>query len=118
MHRILALPLMLLATVGCGDVAAPPPAPLALVSTAPRLAAEDRVRVIAFDEPRLSGEYRVSRRGLLELPVVGAVAAADRTPYEVERVIEAELRRATPGREALVAVELLGARGAFRTALR
>lgn len=118
MLRHVIAPLALLAFTACADIAAPPPPPLAAVSTAPRLAPEDLVRVIVFDEPRLSGEYRVSRAGTLTLPLIGTITAGNRTPYEVERAIESSMREAALHREPVAAVQLLGPRGAFQTALR
>ena len=53
-----------------------------------RLGTADKVRIIVFNEPTLSGEFTVSDSGGLSLPLIGEVAAAGRTPREVTQDIE------------------------------
>ena len=43
------------------------------------LGAGDKVRLLVFNEQNLSGEFSVSSDGMLSLPLVGDVPAADRT---------------------------------------
>src|SRR5215218_8543564 len=58
-----------------------------------RLGPEDQVRVTVFNDPRLTGEFRVSDAGTIALPLVGTIQAAGRTTGEVERAIEAEMKQ-------------------------
>ncbi|MCZ8149550.1 MAG: polysaccharide biosynthesis/export family protein [Roseomonas sp.] len=45
-----------------------------------RLGPEDEVRVTVFNDPRLTGKFRVTDAGMLALPLVGSVAATARIP--------------------------------------
>lgn len=56
-----------------------------------RLDTGDKLRVIVYDEPTLSGEFQVSAEGTLSLPLIGNVPAAGKTPIDVEREITARL---------------------------
>src|SRR3974390_310590 len=47
----------------------------------------DRVTVTVYEETNLSGVYDVNPAGNLDLPLIGAVKAAGRTPPELERII-------------------------------
>lgn len=55
----------------------------ASINTSYRLGTADKVRVIVFNEPSLSGEFTVSDSGGLSLPLIGEVNATGRTPAEV-----------------------------------
>ena len=72
----------------------------------------DRVRVIVFDEERLSGEFQVSANGKLSLPLIGDVAATGRTTSEVARVVRHELADGYL-RDPRVSVEVLSYRPYF-----
>jgi polysaccharide export outer membrane protein len=56
-----------------------------------RLGPDDELRVTVFNDPRLTGEFRVSDAGTLALPLVGSVPAAGLTTSEVERAVEREM---------------------------
>jgi len=71
-----------------------------------RLGPDDQVRVTVFNDPRLTGEFRVTDSGAIALPLVGAVPAAGRTTTQVERAIENEMRRKNLFRDPSVAVEV------------
>jgi polysaccharide biosynthesis/export protein len=75
-----------------------------------RLGPQDQVRVTVFNDPRLTGDFRVSDAGTLALPLIGTVTAAGRTTPEVERAIEAEMRNKNLFRDPNVAVEVLNYR--------
>jgi protein involved in polysaccharide export with SLBB domain len=66
-------------------VAAPPPIPIATVTT--HFQVGDRVTVTIYDEPNLSGVYDVNPSGVMVLPLVGAVRAVGLTRAELEREI-------------------------------
>jgi len=56
-----------------------------------RLGAGDKVKVIVFDEPDLSGEFELDGAGGLSLPLIGAMPAIELSPRELEARIEAKL---------------------------
>ena len=53
-----------------------PPAPTASVAEEYVLGPSDKVRIIVFGEPNLTGEFVVSGAGTLSYPLVGDIAAA------------------------------------------
>lgn len=57
-----------------------------------RLGTADKVRIIVFDEPTLSGEFLVNANGSLSLPLIGDVPAANLTPTEIARNIRLKLQ--------------------------
>jgi polysaccharide export outer membrane protein len=71
-----------------------------------RLGPDDEVRVTVFNDPRLTGEFRVTDTGSIALPLVGNITAAGRTTSQVERAIETEMRRKNLFRDPSVAVEV------------
>lgn len=78
-----------------------------------RLGPDDEVRVTVFNDPRLTGEFRVTDSGQLALPLVGSVEAAGRTPSEVERAIERVMTQRNLFRDPSVAVQVLEYRPVF-----
>lgn len=52
----------------------------------------DRIRIIVFQEPSLSGEFVVDSTGLVALPLIGEVMAAGSTVRGFEESIEQSLR--------------------------
>jgi polysaccharide export outer membrane protein len=56
-----------------------------------RLGTADKVRVIVYNEPSLSGEFTVSDNGTLSLPLIGDIPASGRSPREVSSDIQAKL---------------------------
>ena len=56
-----------------------------------RLGSADRIRIIVFNEPTLSGEFSVGDNGMLSIPLIGNVQASGRTPTELAADIEAKL---------------------------
>lgn len=78
-----------------------------------RLGPQDQVRVTVFNDPRLTGEFRVSDAGTLALPLVGTLRAAGMTTPEVERAVEREMKRKNLFTDPNVAVEVLNYRPIF-----
>lgn len=103
----------LLALGSCGNPADNLPPLAEGPATEYRLGAGDSVRVITFDEPRLSGEFRVSDAGSISMPLVGLVPAAGRTPRELEAGIVEAMRSASLFRNPSVAVEVSAYRPVF-----
>ncbi len=73
----------------------------------------DTVRVITFDDPRLTGEFRVNDAGRISLPLVGSIPAAGRSPRDVEAGIAEAMRRANLFRNPSIAVEVVTYRPIF-----
>jgi polysaccharide export outer membrane protein len=76
-----------------------PPAPAAVATVSAdtvadsdyRLGVADRVRVIVYNEPTLSGEFSVNANGSVALPLIGDVPAINRTPRELSADITSKL---------------------------
>lgn len=56
-----------------------------------RLGVADKVRIIVFDEPSLSGEFLVNANGSLSMPLIGDVPVAGATPSVVTETIRKRL---------------------------
>lgn len=106
--------LMLLAvTAGCSTPGANlPPLPDATQS-AYRLGPDDQVRVTVFNDPRLTGDFRVSDAGTIALPLVGTVRAIGLTTPEVERAVEQEMKNKNLFRDPDAAVQVITYRPVF-----
>lgn len=86
-------------------------APSAARSDEYRLGAEDLLTIDAVGMPELSARsWRIDPNGNLRLPMAGAVAAAGKTPAELEDAIAAQLERYIISPQVSVAVEELGSR--------
>lgn len=72
-------------------LAAAPPASLTKVDSDYRLGVADKVRIIVFDEPSLSGEFLVNANGSLSMPLIGDVAVAGSTASSVTEAIKKRL---------------------------
>lgn len=77
------------------------------------LGAGDQLRVTVFNDPRLTGEFRITDTGTIALPLVGAIPAAGRTTTELERSIERALRARNLFNDPSVAVEVSEYRPVF-----
>jgi protein involved in polysaccharide export with SLBB domain len=73
--------------------AAPPEAGERSTASLPayHLGSGDKVRIIVYSEPTLSGEYSVSGSGTISFPLIGDVPASDRTIRDVQSEIERKL---------------------------
>lgn len=89
----LALTLALSLTACAGK--APPPLSVSQANSEAAkgyaLAAGDKVKVIVFDEPNLTGDFQVGTTGELALPLIAPVAAVGRSPAEIAQSITAAL---------------------------
>lgn len=56
-----------------------------------RLGSGDRIRLIVYGEPNLTGEFAVDGSGNLGVPLIGKVKAGDKTASELERLIVGKL---------------------------
>lgn len=101
---------MLLGLSGCASA----DAPLASAAEVNRgladgyqLGAGDRLRVTVFDEPELTGEYRLGVGGDLSLPLIQAIPAAGVSPAALARKIETNLKEGGYVLAPRVSVEVL-----------
>ncbi len=72
-------------------ITAPDAAP-APVESDYQLGAADKVRIIVFNEPSLSGEFFVNTAGALSLPLIGDVTARGKTLNQVAAAITDQLK--------------------------
>lgn len=56
-----------------------------------RLGPNDRVRIIVFGQPTLTGEYTLDGNGVLAFPLIGNVNASGQTPSQLQQAIAARL---------------------------
>ncbi|MBC9206166.1 polysaccharide export protein [Roseomonas aerophila] len=77
------------------------------------LGAGDQLRVTVFNDPRLTGEFRITDTGTVALPLLGAIPAAGRTTTQFERSVEQLLRERNLFNEPSVAVEVTQYRPVF-----
>ncbi|MGC1304245.1 MAG: polysaccharide biosynthesis/export family protein [Caulobacteraceae bacterium] len=81
-------------------------------STDYKLGVADKVRMIVFNEPTLTGEYVVNSNGSLAVPLIGDVKAANRTTADLQTEIEARFK-AGYLRDPHVSIEVLTFRPFF-----
>jgi hypothetical protein len=56
-----------------------------------RLGANDRVRIIVFGQPTLTGEYTLDGNGVLAFPLIGNVEASGQTTSQLQQAIASRL---------------------------
>lgn len=111
--RRLAMLLPFAALVACATPGAGLPQLPETERSAYRLGPEDQVRVTVFNDPRLTGEFRITDAGTLPLPLVGSIEAGGRTVAEVERAIERTMAQRNLFRDPSVAVHVIEYRPVF-----
>ena len=72
--------------------AAPAPAGAAVAAPALKFASGDKVRVSVAAAEKLNGVYEIDLSGAIPLPLIGAVAAAGKSPAEVQGEIARRLK--------------------------
>jgi len=114
MHSRRVFSLMLLGAVAaCASPGANlPPLPEVPIS-AYRIGPEDQLRVTVFNDPRLTGDFRVGDTGTIALPLIGTVRAAGLTTSEIERAVEKEMRDKNLFRDPSAAVQVITYRPVF-----
>ena len=102
------------ALAACSDPTANlQPLPESQGSTGYRLGPEDEVRVTVFNDPRLTGDFKITDSGMLSLPLVGSVRAAGRSTPEVEREVERIMAQRNLFRDPSVAIQVTKYRPVF-----
>jgi polysaccharide export outer membrane protein len=105
-----ALALAALLLVACGSGL--PPLPNTPAGPY-RLGVDDDVRIITFGEGQLTGQFRVNDRGIIAIPLLGAIPAAGKTTAELEHTIEQQLKDKRVLLDPSVSVEVLSYRPIF-----
>jgi polysaccharide export outer membrane protein len=77
-----------------------------------KLGVGDRLKVVVFEEPSLSGEFVVGATGTISLALIGEVKVLDRSSAEVEESLEAGFSQGYL-RKPRVSVEVVGYRPFF-----
>ena len=77
---------------GRGPEAAAAPEAQPAATAEYRLGTGDKVRVVVFNEPSLSGEFQVDDSGAMSMPLVGTVKARGLTNRELEKELTQKLR--------------------------
>lgn len=98
---------------GCTSIGANLPALPAETAGPYQLGAGDQVRVTVFNDPRLTGDFRVGDTGSLALPLVGLVPVQGRTTEQAARQIEETLSSRGLFNDPSVALEILTYRPVF-----
>ncbi|ONG58956.1 exopolysaccharide biosynthesis protein [Pseudoroseomonas deserti] len=86
----------------------PPREPMAY-----QLGVGDQLRVTVFNDPRLTGEFRITDTGAIALPLVGAIPAVGRSTTQLERSVEAALKARNLFNDPAVAIEVSEYRPVF-----
>ncbi len=93
-----------LLALGCPRALPPSPMPRTLPPTSMQVEVSDLVEVRVFDEPQLSGEFRVGPDGTVLLPLVGSIKIAGLAPPAAGLRVEEQLRKEQILREPKVSV--------------
>jgi protein involved in polysaccharide export with SLBB domain len=56
--------------------------------SAQQLQAADKIKIVVYDEDRLSGDFQVDRSGYLSAPLIGNIKVSGLTKVELERKLE------------------------------
>ena len=109
---LLALGMAASGIAACGpsrNLASLPPA----LPGAYRLGPGDELRVTVFEEPRLSGTFRVGDTGTISVPLLGTVPAAGATTTELRQRLDQDIQRRGLLEEPRAAVEVVAYRSVF-----
>jgi polysaccharide export outer membrane protein len=104
---------LLLAAAGCAAPGADLPPLPPVLHTGYRLGTGDQVRIIVFGEDQLTGEFRVGASGAIDVPLLGAVPAAGKTPAQLGTEVGDLLQRRNLLHDPSVAVEVIEYRPVF-----
>jgi len=102
-----------LALAACADPTSGLPLVPDETRTGYRLGPEDQVKVTVFNDPRLTGDFRITDAGMLALPLVGSVPASGHTTTEVERAVERVMAQRNLFRDPSVSIQVLEYRPVF-----
>jgi len=100
--KISAVTMLLISALAVASCASQAPVPMAqedvqtgrqTAAQAYRLGAGDRIRLIVFGEPDLSGEFDIDGSGAFSVPLIGQLDAFQLTVPEVEQAVVAKLKQ-------------------------
>lgn len=74
-----------------------------------QLSTGDRIRLIVFNQPELTGEYQIDATNALSLPLIGRIPAGGLRPVDLERALTAKLNDGFL-KDASVSVEVVAFR--------
>lgn len=79
----------LLCVAGCAGQRpySPDPAAAPLAAQPYRLAAGDKVHIITYNEPSLTGDFGINVNGDLAFPLIGTIKAAGQTPQDLQQTL-------------------------------
>ena len=112
-RRALLLLVPAAAVAACTDPTSSLPALPDAQATGYRLGPDDQVKVTVFNDPRLTGEFKITDNGMLALPLIGSVQAAGHTTTEVEREVERVMAQRNLFRDPSVAIQVTEYRPVF-----
>ncbi|MFZ5618056.1 MAG: polysaccharide biosynthesis/export family protein [Pseudomonadota bacterium] len=110
--RILAVSLLLFTAVACATSGGAPQAPASVAQANIgqlndyKLGPSDKIRLIVYGEPELSGEFSVNARGDISIPLLGEIAANGLTIEGLKAKITAGLAEGFVN-DARVAAEVI-----------
>jgi polysaccharide biosynthesis/export protein len=93
-----------------GPTTSTPPSKVEAGAEDYRLGPEDKVKVVVFGEPDLSGEFPVDSSGVLAAPFIGQMTVKGLTLRDFERAYAAKLREAQILRDPRVSAEVVSFR--------
>jgi len=102
MSKVSAVAVILVSALVLASCASQAPVPMAhadvqsgrqSAADAYRLGAGDRIRVIVFGEPDLSGEFDIDGSGAFSMPLIGQLDAFQLTVPEVEQAVVVKLKQ-------------------------
>ncbi|HTI88348.1 MAG TPA: polysaccharide biosynthesis/export family protein [Alphaproteobacteria bacterium] len=109
-----SLTLVLAAAIaGCAQVKNLPPLETAANPSEYKLGPGDRVGVTVFGEETITGEYDVDNNGAVNMPLVGAVAAKNKTPRQFQNDLRNALVKGGVVNNAQVSVNVVKYRPFF-----
>ena len=78
-----------------------------------RLGINEEVRVITFGQEQLTGQFRINDRGVIAVPLLGAIPANNLTTEELEQSIAARLKQKEVMDRPDVSVDIVSYRPVF-----
>ncbi len=82
-----------LVMAGCSSYRRPPPAFHEVLTKPYRVDSGDRLRIVVYDQEKLSTTYTIDPGGTLSMPLVGDVTARGKTTKELESILETRLSK-------------------------
>ncbi len=103
---LLRLACMAFGMAAIADPAPATPVPAAVAASDYRLGVADKVRILVYNEPNLSGEFSVNANGSISFPLIGEIQATGRTSTEIGAEI---VKRLSDGylRDPQVSIDVL-----------